>query len=416
MRSADIERLRALMEFEASRLEPPASFPELPPLPGGRYTAPEFFQQETGALFGKSWLLAAHMDELPEPGAFLRWENAGRPVVLVRGDRGEINALINRCSHRGAPVVMESQGRSSRLTCTYHGWSYGHDGELLGVREARDFRNLDRACLGLARLRCERFGQLIFVNFDTQAEPLLDYLGPLAEEWREFRFESCRLSRRDRFTVACNWKLAMEANLEVYHVPSIHGRTVAPVLDARRNVNTLYRGGHGRMVAPIPAAHEPRMWESPWSENPEVGEIGRSCTQSYNVFPNMVVPLNQFVIPPIQFWPAGPERCVIETWTLAPDWGGERSAGPDMWTEDSGQRPVRVLREDIEMAEAIQAGLGTLPAPEGTLGYQEARIYHWHQCADAVIGPQNIAPALRVEPVLGEDWMYPNDPRLARLE
>ena len=49
------------------------------------------------------------------------------------------------------------------------------------------------------------------------------------------------------------------------------------------------------------------------------------------------------------------------------------------------------------------------------LSYQEARIYHWHQHADKLIGIDNVPPELRVQQVIGEEWMYPNDPRVALL-
>jgi hypothetical protein len=43
------------------------------------------------------------------------------------------------------------------------------------------------------------------------------------------------------------------------------------------------------------------------------------------------------------------------------------------------------------------------------LSYQERRIYHWHETLDRRIGPDKIAPALRVTPVLG-DWLDDVDP------
>ena len=54
--------------------------------------------------------------------------------------------------------------------------------------------------------------------------------------------------------------------------------------------------------------------------------------------------------------------------------------------------------------------------PDGaTLSYQEARIYHWHQAADKLIGGDKIPEELRVQQVIGDDWIYPNDPRLALI-
>jgi hypothetical protein len=63
------------------------------------------------------------------------------------------------------------------------------------------------------------------------------------------------------------------------------------------------------------------------------------------------------------------------------------------------------------MAARIQKSVSS-PGFSGTsLSYQEARIYHWHQSADRLIGIDSIPAALRVEQVIGEDWVYPNDPR-----
>ena len=68
MNQEQIATIRALMEYEASRTEPPKGFPALPDLPGGRYTDPAFYELERQHIWRKSWLLAAHIDEVPEPG------------------------------------------------------------------------------------------------------------------------------------------------------------------------------------------------------------------------------------------------------------------------------------------------------------------------------------------------------------
>ena len=324
MKPEEIETLRNLMEYEAGRKAPPEGFPTLPDIPGGRYTDPRFFALEQAHIWRKSWLLAGHIDEVPEPGCFRLWETAGQPVVIVHADSGDINAFYNTCSHRGAPVVTDPSGKRPRLTCKYHGWSYSHDGDLVALRDPEDFRGLDYSCRGLTKIRCERFGNLIFVNFDDHAPTLREWLGPMAEEWEEFQFDKCRLAARHIFDLNCNWKIAMEANTEVYHVRSIHPKTVSPMLDDRRNVNTLYPNGHGRMVAPVPkGSNVLAAIDLPHggSEFDTVGEIARTCTQSYGVFPNWVSPLNHRALPPLLFWPNGIDKCRLETWTLAPDWG-----------------------------------------------------------------------------------------------
>jgi len=414
MDAQEIRTLRELMEYEASRTAPPPGFPTLPDIPAGRYTDPRFYELEQEHLWRKSWLLAGHIDEVPEPGCFRLWDTAGQPVVIVHARSGEINAFYNTCRHRGAPVVTEQSGKANLLVCRYHGWSYDHDGKLLKIRDPEDFQDFDMSCRSLISIRCERFGNLIFVNFDPDAPTLLEWLGPVADDWKEFQFDKCRLAARHIFDLSCNWKVAMEANTEVYHVKSIHPATVSPALDDRRNVNTLFPNGHGRMVAPSRMNDtgelvRTRRYAAGQAEFETVGEIGRTCTQSYGVFPNWVSPLSPFSIPPLLFWPNGIDKCRLETFTFAPDWGDGEA--PDVWTVNKGESLSQVLLEDTEFGKWIQKSMQSYGFKGVPLSYQEARIYHWNQFADQIIGIDRIPPELRVAQVIGPEWVWPNDPR-----
>ena len=46
----EIATLKTLMEYEASRKEPPKGFPSLPDIPAGRYIDPRFFELEKEIL------------------------------------------------------------------------------------------------------------------------------------------------------------------------------------------------------------------------------------------------------------------------------------------------------------------------------------------------------------------------------
>ena len=419
MEQAAIEQIKRLMEWEAARTAPPEGFPHLPDMPAGRYTSPDYYALEQKYIWKKSWLFAAHRDEVPDPGCFMKWENAGTPVIIVHGMDGEIRAFYNTCRHRGAPVVVEERGRSPRLICGYHNWTYKTDGELIGVTDPQDFTHLDKSCRSLIPVRCEMFGNLIFVNFDEDAMSLRDWMGPIADEWQEFQFDKVRLASRHCFELQCNWKVAMEANMEVYHVPFIHPQTVAPLVDHRRNVNTLYRNGHARMIAPGPkdsSREHMRLIDSPpeWQQIDTVGELGRTCTQSYTMFPNWVSPLSSFFIPPLIFWPTSLNTTRIELITMALDWGD--GPAPNLWTVDGGTAMSQVILEDTQFGEAIQKSMESDGFKSVPLSYQEARIYSFHQSCDKMIGLENVPKDLAVTQVIGADWTYPNDPRVAQME
>jgi hypothetical protein len=50
------------------------------------------------------------------------------------------------------------------------------------------------------------------------------------------------------------------------------------------------------------------------------------------------------------------------------------------------------------------------------LSYQEARIYSFHQSLDKMIGIDNVPEHLRVEQVIGSEWVWPNDPRREQMK
>ena len=428
----EIAKLKALMEWEGNRTAPPDAFPRLPDLPAARYTSAEYYALEQEHIFRKSWLFAGHMDEIPDPGCYMRWHNAGDPIVIVHGMDGQVRAFYNSCRHRGAPVVTQDYGRSSRLMCGYHNWTYKTDGTLVGVPERQDFpADFDLSCRGLRAVRCELYGKVIYVNFDPDAMSLREWLGPLADEWDEFAFDRIRLASRHSFELQCNWKVAMEANMEVYHVPFIHPETVAPLVDPRRNYNTMYPNGHARMLAPSPEqtdrAHV-RAIDSPpnWQPIDTVGELGRTHTQSYTMFPNWVSPLSNFFVPPLVFWPTSLGTTRLELVTMALDWsdGDADAPAPDLWTvpdpddpNDPEKRQMSpIILEDTQFGEAIQKAMQSAAFRSIPLSYQEARIYKFHQSCDAMIGIDAVPEELRVEPVIGEEWTWPNDPRRAQME
>lgn len=250
MEQEQIDQIKELIEYERNRTSPPEGFPKLPDLPGKRYTDPGFYELEKENLWKKSWLYAGHLDEIPNVGSYKLWERAGQPVILVRKNKKKVNAFYNMCRHRGAAIVREEYGEAEKLICGYHGFTYDYEGKLIGKRDPKDFVDFDDSCRNLHKVNVELLGNLIFVNFDLEAVSLKENLGVIYKELEEFQFGSLRLVDQYSYNLKCNWKIAMEANMEVYHVKSIHPETVHTGLDYTGNVNTFYPNGHGRMIAP----------------------------------------------------------------------------------------------------------------------------------------------------------------------
>jgi hypothetical protein len=164
-----------------------------------------------------------------------------------------------------------------------------------------------------------------------------------------------------------------------------------------------------------------RAIDSPpgWQQIDSVGELGRTCTQSYTLFPNWVSPLSNYFVPPLVFWPTSLNTTRLELVTMALDWGD--APAPDLWTvpdasQPNGRQMSPIILEDTQFGEAIQQSMQGSAFRSVPLSYQEARIYSFHQSLDRMIGPENVPEHLRVEPVIGTEWVWPNDPRASQME
>ena len=201
-------------------------------------------------MWGRAWLYAGHVDQLPNPGSWFLTRTTGAPILIVRDLKGEVRAFYNTCQHRGAPLVSEESGEARGFVCGYHGWSYTLEGKLTAVRDKRDFVDLDFSCRSLAAVRCELLGSLIFINEDAEAEPLREHLGPMVDELDQYAFDKLRLVDSRSYEVNCNVKVLLDAFLEVYHLKSVHQSTVDRFLDHRGTFITLWPNGHSRMITP----------------------------------------------------------------------------------------------------------------------------------------------------------------------
>ena len=397
-----IEQVKRRAADEAQRDGYPAAFPVLPPVPAGRYADPEFARLEDDAVFGRSWLMVAHTDELPEPGSYRIVEQLATPIILVRGQDERIRAFYNTCKHRGAALVDDVSGTvGRRLTCPYHNWVYALDGSLAGYPDAHNFPDLDRDCLALTSIACETWGPLVFINLDPGAGSLAEFLGPVAEDLSELGGLDGRLrllTHRDR-AVPVNWKIPVDANIETYHVNYVHKDTAARGLSQSSTGIQLLPNGHSRMLIRL---HEGIEVTSPLPPLfGGVGDLPSAGTFSYHVFPNLSI---VFGGPGFLFfitnWPTGPASSTYHVHWCA-------SAPPDdpthgKYLDGFVRFNESVLFEDLKVLPGIQSSIDAGAIDSIRLGYQERRIYHVHEAIDRIIGPELVPDALRVPQVLGD--------------
>jgi phenylpropionate dioxygenase-like ring-hydroxylating dioxygenase large terminal subunit len=208
---------------------------------GSIYTSQKIFEEEVEKIFHRTWMYVAHESEVPKPGDYVLRQIGRQPLIVSRGEEGQVHLLLNRCRHRSNAVCQLEAGNASYFRCAYHGWTYSTKGDLTGVPhpEAYDasFRKEDYGLINVPRMASYR--GFIFGCLSPTGVTLDEHLGAPVKKMIDL---FCDASPEGEIEVRHgdlkvvyygNWKFQ---GGDGYHAPFTHKR----VMDIRRQ-----RHGHG---------------------------------------------------------------------------------------------------------------------------------------------------------------------------
>lgn len=192
------------------------------------FSDPDIYQRELETVFARSWLFVAHESHLAKPGDFVASYMAEDPVIVCRQRDGSIRVMLNQCRHRSMKVCRVEAGNAKAFTCSYHGWAYGTNGDLVNVpMEERGYQDLSKSSWGLRQARVETYKGLIFATWNDIAEDLVSYLGDITYHLDTIVDSSSggteALGGIAKWVIPCNWKLAAEQFAsDMYHAFHAH--------------------------------------------------------------------------------------------------------------------------------------------------------------------------------------------------
>ena len=209
--------------IEKYKLDAPLAEASTPP--AAWYTDHRIFDLEKRTVFSRSWRMVGRADQLREPGNYISCEVAGEPLLVVKGNDGVLRSFFNVCRHRAAAILTEPEGRTDKLRCPYHGWTYNLEGALVVTPEFGGVRNFDRSANGLVPIETAVWERWIFVKLDRGGPSLEEFLGKdLIGRIKRSGLQKLHWMERRHYMVVCNWKVFVDNYLDGgYHVPHIHG-------------------------------------------------------------------------------------------------------------------------------------------------------------------------------------------------
>jgi phenylpropionate dioxygenase-like ring-hydroxylating dioxygenase large terminal subunit len=383
------------------------------------YTDDQVFRQEQEKIFYRVWNFVCHESEIARPGDYITSHVAGQPIIICRNAQGRINAFYNTCRHRAAQVVRDEHGKANVFTCLYHLWTYDLDGNLVRVPEIEAYKTnyspegLKKENFGLVAVRAESIHRMVFVCFDEDAPSLAEYLGDVAERFKNpFGSEDLKVWVVRRQELKANWKMQPENSRDGYHAALLHKRLrhVSPPRPYRiyphaHTVQLLgldYEAGlKGQSVDPV-LAENPELTRK-FMQHPLSGMTKEDSAYVVTIFPDTLVLVRYSTLLMERQIPISPTETVVEIRAggLVSDSDGvkaiRRKHWELYWSEETGNIP-----EDWAAWEAQQVGVSSVgvrysilargnPGNEGLRG-DDNRIRAFWQAWRGYMGAKANAP------------------------
>jgi len=336
-------------------------------LPAHLYVDSAVAADENDRIFSRTWQVVGHHDQVANAGDYFTTDLVGESLVIVRGSDQKLRGFYNVCRHRAGPAA---QGCGSRklFRCIYHGWTYNLDGTLNHATEIDGMQGFKAENFALVPVRCEEWFNLVFVNLDPNASPLLASLGDLPKQAQRFPFETMKLFERRSYDMKCNWKTYVDNYLEGYHLPTVH-----PGLNRELDFNAYTvepYSTHVRQWSPIrgaqPGDTTPRRYQ----------ETREDLTTDYFwVFPNWMLNCYPDNVSLNIVLPSAPDRSLaIFDWYLP-----EKDLGSDA-AKKSVEFSDEIQREDVAICEAVQKNLHSRSYQRGRFSVrQEKGVHAFHR-------------------------------------
>ncbi len=410
------------------------------PIAKERYTDQAFFDREMDQMWSRVWQMVCREEDIPNPGDYELYEIGDTSLLVTRTSEGAIRAYYNVCLHRGR-LLREESGHADEFKCPFHGFTWDVDGNCTQITSEWDFDYLNKSELSLPQAHTGTWGGFVFVNLADDPEPLESYLEdiPAIYETRgwslEDRVKAVYVSKANQ----CNWKIALEAFTESFHVIETHPSATPYIADAntqydvwegKRHYSRMIvpRGLHSPLIDPLTdtevfragvAAYAPDLADS--GEIPEgltprqaMGDVRRDYlkrnmgieaddltdsevldTIQYHVFPNLVIwaGWNSFLC--YRFRPNGTDvgSSIMDVMILVPQNAeGEPESVREPTRLTVEQRYIEapqlkglgdVFDEDVSNMAAVHKGLRSM---KGTgvrfASYQEMRLRFFHHILD----------------------------------
>lgn len=325
-------------------------------IPSAWYTEKIICDFEIKHLFNHSWQCIGHVNQLQNVGDFILFELFGNPLIIIKDDNENVQAIYNVCKHRGGPLATEP-GNTKLLQCKYHGWTYKLDGSLHKQPKFEDVKDFDKNDFCLNIINTIIWEGLIFIALENPAVKISDLLSGIKDKISPIDISIYKFYRRVEYKINCNWKVYVDNYLEGYHLPFVH-----PALSKVLNANKY---------ATETSEHYSLQY-SPLQENKI---YGRGEAFYYFIFPNIMLNILPGRLQTNLVLPLSKNKSLV---IFDYYFNNFTSSEAIKRNEKDISFSDEVQKEDIFICEKVQKGLESKGYDKGRFSpREETGVYHF---------------------------------------
>ncbi|MFD9975222.1 aromatic ring-hydroxylating dioxygenase subunit alpha [Streptomyces sp. NPDC059017] len=341
-------------------------------LPPRAFSSPGLYELERSRVFGRSWVLVAHRDELAEPNSYVCVGIAGEQVLVTRDADGVLHGMSPICRHRMMPLVEPgAAGRAESFTCPYHLWRYGLDGRLVGATHMRRNPDFDPGSCRLPAFAVAEWHGFVYVNLDPAAAPLAPELSRISDDLANYRLDGMAQLGAWSEEWACNWKVAVENAHENYHVMGFHPETLQPSTPGGSDTDVRVDSPWAlRLLIPFTKPQE--TYVLPLTDEEKAHLYG------FFVFPSASLAAAGEMIIWLSLIPQAIDRTLVRGGILVPR-GALEGADVDELRRQAESYAGMINSEDRNGLEAVQRAVGSRFAARGHLSPKEPGVVAFYQ-------------------------------------